>query len=321
MIGDGDSKRRFSYELDIESRLEFESYSQTSDQINQIATSLSKENRDRSAFAITLDESSKTAIREESLSISENIQINIEYMTRRYTEIIENPFLARKCAQRHLDAVMKKIGENKLKDHFGFIVSLLSNLLLEEKSRQEENIFMDYLSRRSLVLAVSDDESIGYRIPQLDEIDVGRIPSAYKYYLFEDVDITAINRLEQKVGDILDSQQHILWWFRNKGKNPWYSIQGWQEYKIRPDFVAAKKTETGKLELVYILESKGEHLLGNTDTEYKKKVLDLMTEQHKNGKIAVYEQMELPLHAVNEKAEFYLIEENKEEQTLRTLLK
>jgi hypothetical protein len=46
-----------------------------------------------------------------------------------------------------------------------------------------------------------------------------------------------------------------------------------------------------------------------------------MTEQHKKGKIAVYEQMELPLHKVNEKAEFYLIEESKEEQTIKTLLK
>ena len=53
----------------------------------------------------------------------------------------------------------------------------------------------------------------------------------------------------------------------------------------------------------------------------KKKILDLMTEQHKSGKIAVYEQMELPLQGVNEKAEFYLVEEDKEEQIIKTLLK
>ena len=61
--------------------------------------------------------------------------------------------------------------------------------------------------------------------------------------------------------------------------------------------------------------------MGNADTEYKKKILDLMTEQHKSGKIAVYEQMELPLQGVNEKAEFYLVEEDKEEQIIKTLLK
>jgi hypothetical protein len=53
----------------------------------------------------------------------------------------------------------------------------------------------------------------------------------------------------------------------------------------------------------------------------KKKVLDLMTEHHQNGKIIKYEQIELPLYKVNEKAEFYLIEENSEEEALRTLLK
>ena len=45
------------------------------------------------------------------------------------------------------------------------------------------------------------------------------------------------------MGQTLDNQAKILWWFRNKaskGKG-WYSIQGWKEHKIRPDFVAAKK--------------------------------------------------------------------------------
>lgn len=281
MIGEGESKRRFSYE----------------------------------------DESSRTAYREESLIAIEDAQVSIEYITRRYSEIIENPFLARKCAQIHLTTVERNVGKEKLHDHFGFIVSMLCHFLLDGKSRQEESIFLDYLNKRKLVLAVSNDESLGYQIPQTDEITLSRIPSTYQYYLFEDVDITAINKLEQKVGDILDNQQQILWWFRNKGKKPWYSIQGWQQYKIRPDFVAAKKTEKDRLEMVYIIESKGEHLAGNADTQYKKKVLELMTEQHQSSKIAKYEQLELPLMQVNEKTEFYLIEENKEDEILKRLLK
>ena len=130
-----------------------------------------------------------------------------------------------------------------------------------------------------------------------------------------------MNRLERKVGDTLDKQARILWWFRNKISRQWYAIQGWQQYKIRPDFVAAKKADADKLELVYIFESKGEHLLGNVDTRYKKKVLDLMTKQHRSKRIERYRQKELPFVEINEKAEFYLVEENKEEETLKNLFK
>ena len=196
---------------------------------------------------------------------------------------------------------------------------MLCNFLFEEKSRQEETIFMNYLHKRKLVLAVSNDKSLGYQIPQSDAITISHIPSTYQYYLFDDIDLTVMNKLEQKVGDILDKQQRILWWFRNKVCKPWYSIQGWHQYRIHPDFIAAKKTKTGKLELVYIIESKGEHLSGSTDTQYKKKVLSLMTEQHRSGKIKLYEQMELPLLMVNDKAEFFLIEENKQEEEIKRL--
>ena len=75
------------------------------------------------------------------------------------------------------------------------------------------------------------------------------------------------------------------------------------------------------LELVYIFESKGEHLLGNIDTQYKKKVLDLMTDQHRGKKTKRYQQKELPFAAINEKAEFYLLEENKEEETVKNLFR
>ncbi|MCD4735892.1 MAG: hypothetical protein K8R53_07590 [Bacteroidales bacterium] len=172
------------------------------------------------------------------------------------------------------------------------------------------------------LLAVSDNDSIGFKVPEKDIITANTIPNTYKYYLFEDVELSTMNTLEKKVGDILDKQEKILWWFRNRTNKNWYSIQGWQSNKIRPDFVAAKKTENNELELVYIVESKGEHLLGNLDTEYKKKVLDVMTEQKKQEKIKPY-QTKIPFeeYVLNDKVECYLVEQGKEEEELKKLLK
>jgi len=131
-----------------------------------------------------------------------------------------------------------------------------------------------------------------------------------------------MNTLERKVGDLIDKQEKILWWFRNKVNRKWYSIQGWQQNKIRPDFIAAKKSEGNRLELVYIIESKGEHLLGNIDTTYKKKVLDIMTEQKQHKKIKAY-QTQIPFeeYVINDKVECYLIEQGKEEENIKEILK
>ena len=128
-----------------------------------------------------------------------------------------------------------------------------------------------------------------------------------------------MNNLEKKVGQILDNQEKILWWFRNKASKSWYAIQGWKEHKIRPDFVAAKKRGKDGFEILYIIESKGEHLSGNPDTQYKKSVLELMTEQRREKKIRAY-QMKLPFEVINEEAEFYLVEEGKEDEILRRLM-
>ena len=85
--------------------------------------------------------------------------------------------------------------------------------------------------------------------------------------------------------------------------------------------MAAKKNDDGKLELIYIIESKGEHLIGNAESEYKKSMLNLMTEQHKTKRIERYQAKQLDIFQINEKAEFYFAEENKEEETIKKLFK
>jgi type III restriction enzyme len=176
------------------------------------------------------------------------------------------------------------------------------------------------LKNDNLELAVSDDKSIGYKIPTTDTITTTSIPNTYTKNLYSDVEVTTMNGLEKSVASILENQTKLLWWFRNRvGKN-WYAIQGWHEHKIRPDFIAAKKKDDDTIEVIYIIESKGEHLAGNPDTLYKKKVMDEMTRLKKNGKMVAY-QTEFDFGTLNESVEAYLIEEKKEEEDLKKLLK
>lgn len=75
-----------------------------------------------------------------------------------------------------------------------------------------------------------------------------------------------MNREELDLAYQLDSLHNVLWWFRNPDTNGFY-IQGWLKGKFYPDFIV--KTKRGKY---FILEYKGEHLVGAEDAEYKEKI-------------------------------------------------
>lgn len=313
------SKRRFSYDFDIRPFIDFQSYKISDELLTRITSSLSEENKEQKAFTVTIDDKSQTAIAEEKLESRFKGFISKGYMTRRFSEVIDNSFLARRMCNETVDTLMEKVGEQKFAEHFSYITSLVTKDLKENRQKQEEEIFLNHLKNDNLELAVSDDKSIGYKIPSTDTITTTSIPNTYTKNLYSDVEVTTMNGLEKSVASILENQTKLLWWFRNRVGKSWYAIQGWHEHKIRPDFIAAKKKDDDKIEVIYIIESKGEHLAGNPNTLYKKKVMDEMTRLKKNGKMVAY-QIELDFGTLNESVEAYLIEEKKEEEVLKRLM-
>jgi superfamily II DNA or RNA helicase len=74
-----------------------------------------------------------------------------------------------------------------------------------------------------------------------------------------------LNSEELELARKIDRLDNILWWYRNPVNDEALFLQGWNKNKFYPDFII--KTKNGN----YILtEYKGEHLLTNDDTQYKK---------------------------------------------------
>ena len=96
--------------------------------------------------------------------------------------------------------------------------------------------------------------------------------------LFEPVYESGFNGLEQDFALYLESSNAIYWWHRIATRQA-YSLQGWRRQRVYPDFVACQKGN-GKL---LILETKGIHLKGNEDTNYKKKLLETLESTYKNA--------------------------------------
>lgn len=54
-------------------------------------------------------------------------------------------------------------------------------------------------------------------------------------------------------------------------------MQGWQRHRVYPDLLAfVHGIDEGKFRFS-VLETKGDHLKGNDDTEYKRKLFDLLS--------------------------------------------
>lgn len=319
-LDEGNKFRTFKYALDIKPHLDFDNLSLTNEQIEIIRNSLSNEHKEKNSFSITIDRESHIKLNIEEIEIQYKTGISISYITRRFGEYIDNAFLARKKALEWLGILNIELGKENVSNYFSYITSLLTKYIEEYKQQREEIIFKESLVNEKIKLAITNDKTIGFKVPDSDIITTTNSTNFYNLNLYDDVEVSSINNLEKKVIKILEKQETTLFWFRNRVAKNWYAIQGWRENKIRPDFVVAKKKENDELEIVYLIESKGEHLLGNNDTNYKNEVFKKMTEQNKNMKLKTY-QIEIQFDIAETPVEAYLIEGQKEEVQIRELMK
>ena len=308
VIKKNDKHYRFSYDVHIKPEIDWENFDYSKWIREKIFPTLDKRSTNYE-YLIDLDSYEKLYLQEENGGI-----IEISYLTRRITDVVDNAFLAFDLADNFIKEFKKYKDQKKLKSNSGFITQEIIKKLSQEKERQEYIIFDSLIKSGELILAVSEDENTGYSLPKESEIYSEGIET-FNLNLFEKSDILSMNPLEKKVANLIDRKESVLWWVRNISEDrKWYAIRGWKKGKIRPDFIVAKKNRDNSLELVYIIESKGEHLIDNPDTQYKKNVFNKMNTQK-------IEDINLNLirFKLNKKFEFELVEQGKEDLEINKL--
>ncbi|MDI7267951.1 MAG: DEAD/DEAH box helicase family protein [Myxococcota bacterium] len=84
-----------------------------------------------------------------------------------------------------------------------------------------------------------------------------------------------MNEYERDVALWLDREPQVLWWYRNLVGREHFSIQGYRRHRVYPDFVVQEGTaEATPVARVLVVESKGKHLKGAADTDYKRRVAE-----------------------------------------------
>ena len=247
----------------------------------------------------TVDIQGQGAVLEEKIDAGENL--NLDYFVRRLTDTIPNPWQAARVAgafiQKHRD---KKYDESKLLKNRIYLSEKLRVRAKEDIDAKAEKVFSDKVGRNAIRFHLETDERLDYELSKSFEVFVssdarslqGEHGKPIQQSLFDPVYESNFNGLEKDFALYLDTNNAIYWWHRIAARQE-YSLQGWRRNRVHPDFVACRK-DNGML---LILETKGAHLAGNKDTNYKKKLLDTLEKTYQIALDRGTMKVKEPLHA------------------------
>ncbi|MEW6610100.1 MAG: DEAD/DEAH box helicase family protein [Patescibacteria group bacterium] len=307
---EGKLYRRFSYEMDIRPRVDWSSI-KIDAWLKELKPTIGQRRGAQTEVIVDLE-----GAREREVEANVSVRFDSLYLTRRLYETVENAFIAHSIAEQVFAILDDEFDAETLDRDAGYIAREIEKRLVKHRRDQERAAFEKLVSDGTLLLVVSDDNKIGFSMPTKDEVS-NSIRSAYRLNLYEDVDISTLNPLERDVVQYIEDSPSVIWWARNKAEKSWYAIQGWQKNKIRPDFIIASKKKDGALEFLYIVESKGEQLTGNPDTQYKMDVFDTMNKMQGDVEKVTVRMTTMKL---NDRFEFELVPQGEEERRIRETL-
>ena len=289
---DKKSWRTIRYEADILQHIDFSRMSYrkkdtfTSDNIDKLRENhirLDIENR-RGQFSLPYV-TAETA--------KEPIAMDFSYMVRRLSDSVPNPWQASRILEESIDAIKAKdVSDEKIYLNRAFLLDAIEKDIKDQVNEASEKIFIDKLENGDICFKIFKDSvdlnwematKINFLVSKDDKILRRRNARDLQLSLFEETYEKYYNKLEKDVAWYLDEKEALMWWHRMIAKQD-YHLQGWQTRKVYPDFLAC--VDSNNANMVSILETKGDHLKGNDDTQYKEKLFNLL-EKYANNKMNI----------------------------------
>ena len=232
---------------------------------------------------------------ERELYIDKTVQIS--WFARRLSDVIPNSWQAARIS-RQLVERLRAAGDadEEIHDRRPYLAFALREHVTKEVEKQAERVFRNKLHNGDIRFDLKAGQ------PNFRMVDTYEIPAvggpggllarrdhqSMQLSLFEPVYERQFDSdLERNFARYLDEQKALQWWHRvavrQRGE---YYLRGWKQDRIWPDFVAMGGENEGKPH-VLVFETKGEHLQGNPDTDYKRRVLDTLQNAFNYGTMTV----------------------------------
>ena len=205
--------------------------------------------------------------------------LNISWFARRLSDVAPNPWQAARISKQLLNR-LRSSGQtdDQIYDHRSYLAYALRDYIKEEVETRAERVFRDKLLQGEIRFDLETGQPNfrmreSYVIPITNDYGLlaGNDGRQVQLSLFEPIYTQQFDSdLERNFARYLDEQKALQWWHRvavrQRGD---YYLRGWKQERVWPDFIAMAGETEGKPH-VLVFETKGEHLMGNPDTEYKK---------------------------------------------------
>ena len=223
--------------------------------------------------------------------------VRISWYARRLADVIPNPWQAGRVS-RQLVEKLRAAGDSddEIHDRRSYLAFALREYVTNAVEMQAETVFKHKLSVGDIRFDLEAGPNFRmvdkYEIPAprgLGGLMARRDHRPMQISLFEPVyERQFDSELERNFARYLDEQRALRWWHkiaaRQRGD---YYLRGWKRDRIWPDFVAMSSVETAGKSEVLVFETKGEHLRGNPDTDYKQRVLETLEDAFNCGTMTV----------------------------------
>ena len=217
--------------------------------------------------------------------------LDVGFFVRQLTDIIPNPWRAAHIIKRIFAAYRENgVDDKDLYTQRLFLAEYLKNVLRERVETLAEAVFQDKLNNNKIQFKLETDIALNYQLAQTLEINLASGARRLMHphgdlldrNLFDPVYEGEFNTLEKDFALYIDQQSAVRWWHRIAVKQD-YFLQGWRRDRIYPDFLACLQRRDDSPQRLIIFETKGQHLSGNSDTEYKEKLFEMLEGVYENA--------------------------------------
>ena len=232
---------------------------------------------------------------EKLIYIDKSIQVS--WFARRLSDIVPNPWQASRLARQLIDSYPVEDTEDRneiIYDRRSDLSQILRKQVSEKLNKQAQEVFINKLQKKEIRFDLETGQP-NYRLVDSFELSISsdeevlhkRYGESLQLSLFEPVFARDFNSLERNFARYLDEQKALRWWHRvatvQKGD---YYLKGWKQWRILPDFIAMSGEDDGRPS-IFVYETKGPHMQGSDDTDYKRRVLEALEEAFNYGTMTV----------------------------------
>ena len=209
-------------------------------------------------------------------------QLAVEFFARRLHDVSPNSWISARAALCVFDSLMSEgHKESDIFDHRVSLSETLKRKFVAHIDGEAEKIFSaDLQSNKIRFELIADADK--FELPQEFNLLISDSEPTLvsqgrevKKSLFSPVFAKFFNGLERQFALHIDSREAVTWWHRMVARHD-YALQGWRRHRVYPDFVVCVAEGEGDRRKVLVLETKGLHLAGNLDSDYKERLFRIL---------------------------------------------